>query len=448
MVDLIVIGGGPAGCHGAINAATNGLKTVVISNGGVGGVCLHSGCIPSKTMLYSTELSRDHADFAIYGGPHLVDVPVLRERIGSIVSTLERGITQQFKRLGVTLLDEVAEILPKRDRYFAVKAGSEILMSRYLLIATGSRERALDIPGIDKVSAVTISDLIEHESAPESLLIVGAGAVGLEIGSAFARMGTQVTIIEKSDRIAPQFDSDLTRILAGELEKEGLKIHTSSVVERFHSHSADIRQNGKIITCRFEKVLFALGRSPRLDITGLLNLSVTITADNSLAVSSCGETSEPGCYAAGDVIGEPMLAHAAYYESEQAIANMLGKVRPTNNPCVPTVLYTYPELASIGLSEKDAAQQGIPVVVKRRPFGGNGRFLAETSGMRGVCKVLLHKETGVVLGIHLAVPHASELIAIGSLIISQKLTADDLAHCIFPHPTMGEIIKQCIVEEI
>ncbi len=448
MVDLIIIGGGPAGYHAALKASKEGLTTVLVSDGRMGGVCLHSGCIPSKTVLHSTNLSRDHGDFAIYGGPHPVDLPVLRERISGIVNTLERGITSKLARNNVRILDDVAEILPNRDKYFTIKAGSEILMSRYLLIATGSKERSIDIPGVEKVHRVTSSDLLDCESIPQSLLIVGAGSVGIEMGTAFARMGSQVTIVEQNDRIASHFDSDLTRILRQELEKEGVAIFTEATVSRFKHGTAEIVHKGTHHSVPADRVLFALGRSARSDIEGLSDLNIATSDDGNISVTSCGETTQPHCYAAGDVTGNPMLAHAAYSEAERVIDHILGKTVSPNHPHIPSVLYSSPELASVGLSESDATYQGIPVVVKRRPLGGNGRFLAETSGERGICKVVIHAENGQILGVHLAMPHASELIIAATIMVAQKLTARDLANCIFPHPTMGEIIKQCIVEEI
>jgi len=447
MYNLIVIGGGPAGYEGAINAAKSGLAVALISDSAVGGVCLHSGCIPSKTVLYSTKLALDHADFAIFEGAGRVDLPVLHERTMGIVKKLERGILSQLKRAGVEVITSTAQILPKRGALFTVKAENEILTAEKLLLATGSRERKLTIPGSEHHKNITyVTELLEEPAPPQSLVIIGAGGIGLEMATIFARCGTDVTIVEQKDRIAPHFTPELTKILHTSLSNEGVTILTASQVLSIHSNSVTIATEAGEKKVAAGKVLPALGRVANVDIDGIANLNCELTDFGAFKISENGETTEPNCFAAGDCIGEPMLAHAASYESEKVVAAILGKSFSLN-ALIPRVLYTTPELASVGISEQDALEQNIPVVVKKRLLGSNGRFLAESSGERGICIAIIAQESGEVLGIHLAAPNASELISTAALIIHSKLTASDLTSIIFPHPAISEIIKQTIVQE-
>ncbi len=448
MYNLIVIGGGPAGYEAAIKAAKNGLSVALISDSALGGVCLHSGCIPSKTILHSTQLALDNASFAIFEGESLLDLPVLRERTLAIVQKLERAISQQLKHVDVHHFKALAQILPKRGKLFSVKAGSEIITSEKILIATGSRERNIAIPECEHSKHLTtVKELLKQPTFPQSLVIIGAGSVGLEMATIFNRCGSEVTVIELQDRIAPSFSPDLTKILHHSLSKEGVTIHTNARVVSLHNATVTISTKDNEFSIHASKILPALGRVPNVDLPGIENLSCELTDANSFLVSDTCETTEPNCYAAGDCIGEPMLAHSASFEAEKAMSALLGNTIP-QTMLIPKVLYTTPELASVGISEHDAIEQGIEIIVKKRLLGSNGRFLAESSGTdRGICIAVICKNTGVVLGIQLATPNASELISTASLIIHSKLTASDLASIIFPHPTIGEIIKQTIVQE-
>ncbi len=448
MYDLIIIGGGPAGYHAALKGAGEGLKIALISDQPPGGVCLHSGCIPSKTLLHSTKLSLDKAPFAIYGGANPVDFPVLRERVEKIISTLSSGIAHNLKQAGVDCFQAKAEIGGAEDRIFSVKAGNELVKGKKLLLATGSRERAVDISGADLSAVTTVSELLNSKHWPQSLLIIGGGGIGLEMATIFARCGTEVTVVEQKNDLASNFDSDMTRILRSALRKEGIAVHTGATVTSIHHDTVKFSTDLKEFTINAEKILPAMGRIPRSDIPGIDNLFVERDSSGAIIVSSSGETSEAGCYAAGDITGNPMLAHAAYYESDIIIESIIGTSTISETSPMPQVLYTTPELASVGLTEFEAKEAGISVIVKKRPLGINGRFLAETSGERGICKVVIDKVSGEVLGIHLAAPYASEIISLASMIVQQKLTAKGLASIIFPHPTIAEIVKQTIVEEI
>ncbi len=448
MYNLIVIGGGPAGYEAAIEAANSGLSVALVSDSPIGGVCLHSGCIPSKTILHSTQLALDNASFAIFEGPSLLDLPVLRERTLSIVQKLERAILQQLKRAQVHHVQAVAEIQPKRGELFTIKAGSEILTSEKLLLATGSKEQLLTVQGSEQSKHITtVKALLDDPTVPQSLVIIGAGSVGLEMATIFNRCGSSVTVIELLDRIAPNFPSELTKIVHHSLSKEGVTIHTDTRAISVHNRSITLATGDEEITIHASKILPALGRVANVNLHGIENLSCELTDSGALLVHENCETTEPNCYATGDCIGEPMLAHSASFESSKAIASILGKEIP-HTTLTPRVLYTTPELASVGITEADAKEQGLDVVVKKRLLASNGRFLAESSGAeRGICIAIVCKNTGSVLGIHLAAPNASELISTASLIIHSKLTASDLASIIFPHPTIGEIIKQTIVQE-
>lgn len=447
MYDVIVIGGGPAGYHGALRAAGEGFRVALISDQAPGGVCLHTGCIPSKTVLHSTKLSLDESAFAIFGGVHPVDLPVLHERTEGIINRLSRGIAHSLKRAGVEWFEESAEILPKRDRYFAVRAGSEVLMGERLILATGSSERPLPFENRNHSTVTSVQELLESSAAPRSLLIIGAGGIGLEMATIFSRCGSEVTVVERENRIAPHFDPDLTSPLLSELEKSGIKIYTGTSVCSVNNGVVTLQKEDEEFTITVDRILPAMGRIPQSNIPGISQLNVKCSRDGAVKVSSCGETSEKNCYAAGDITGEPMLAHAAYYEADCIVDSFKNGSLSRNAASVPQVLYTTPELASVGLSEREALENEIPVIIRKRPLGGNGRFLAETAGERGICKVVLHKDSGVVLGVHLTAPYASEVITAATMIVQQKLTAKELASIIFPHPTIAEIVKQTIVEE-
>ncbi len=447
MFDLIVIGGGPGGYHAALRAAGNGLRTALVEKSTVGGVCLNSGCVPSKTLLNSSKKLHNNSAFGIVGSDvGQLDMSSLQKRKSKIVSGLVKSIISSLKKNGVELIEGEASIHKNVDGLFTVSVGGTAIETQNIIIATGSSPATPKIDGIDQDFVVTSSELLDLDRIPSSLVVVGGGVIGLEMATFFAEAGAVVSVVEAESSVAANFDVDCIKILLSSLKKMGVKVYLNSVVQKFSDSVVTVERESGGINVECEKALVSIGRTPNsIDVNK--ELGAECDPRGAFVVDEFCKTSVEGVYAVGDVNGKLQLAHVAYREAEVAVDTILKKGVSINYDTIPSVIYSHPEIASVGFSLKVAHQRGLKAIEKKRPFGGNGRFLAETDRERGICKVVLDEENGEIYGIHLAGLYASELISTAAMIVQLKLNVSDIERLVFPHPAVSEIIKETILED-
>lgn len=446
--DLIVIGGGPAGYLAAERAGRGGLKTLLIEERSVGGVCLNEGCIPSKTLLYSAKL----LDGVKYGEKYGVsgkDLSLDHQRVvarkNRVVRSLVAGVKNSLKKNGVQLVQGVGEITGKSNEGFRVKVNGDEFIARRLLIATGSTPIVPHIAGVEeglsKGFVLTSREILDLQEIPESLVIIGGGVIGLEMASYFNSAGSKVTVVEMLDHIAGDTDSDISRILQDNYRKNGVDFRLNSKVVEICRGSVIYESHGEKSTVSAEKVLLSIGRKPAVQGIGLERIGVE-TAGGRINTDERGRTNIANVYAAGDVNGRSMLAHTAYREAEVCVNNILGRKDIMRYHAVPSVIYTNPEVAAVGETEETAKAKGIEYDSVVLPLGFSGRYVAENEGGNGICKLLVEKKRRTLIGVHLIANYASEIIFGASAMIEMELRTDDIKEIIFPHPTVSEIIRE------
>ena len=450
--DLIVIGGGPGGYLAAERAAHAGLNTLVIEKRALGGVCLNEGCIPSKTLLQSAK-TYDHARHsAAYGvscGDISIDQAAVISRKNKVVRTLVSGVKAKMKAVGATVLMEEAVITGKTADGFTVSAGGEVYTGKRLIIATGSSPVVPPIPGIREnleSFVLTNREILDLTQIPESLVIIGGGVIGLEMAAYYATVGSKVTVIEMLPHIAGSTDLEISKFLQAELEKKGITFllgHKCLGVEPEKVLAET--PAGNQISVSAETVLLSIGRRANVDGLGLETIGVNFDKTG-IRTDTTGRTNVPDVYAIGDVNGHHMLAHTAYREAEVAVNNILGKPDAMRYHANPAVIYTQPEVASVGKTEEECREKGIDYEVKKLSMRYSGRFVAENEGGDGLCKIIVDKKRRTVLGVHLIGAYAGEIIWGAAEMIEMQLRVGDARQIIFPHPTVSEIIRETLWE--
>lgn len=448
--DLIIIGGGPAGYLAGERAGQAGLKALVIEKRKLGGVCLNEGCIPSKTLLHSAKLydyARNSSKYGVTAERVTFDHTAVIKRKNKVVRTLIAGVKAQLLKHNVDIIDGTAHIVGRNAEGFQVSANDEQYLGKRLLIATGSMPIIPPMPGVkeglDRGFILTNRELLDINKVPESLVIVGGGVIGLEMASYFNSVGCQVTIIEMLDHIAGNTDSEISNILMKNYSKKGIVFHLESKVTNIKEGSVEFESKGSIQEIRAEKVLLSIGRRPVTDGFGLDNIDVR-TERGRISVDEFMRTNIPGVYAAGDVNGMSLLAHAAYRQAEVAVNHMLGKKDFMRYNTVPSVIYTNPEVGAIGETEESARQKGIDFETANISMRYSGRYLAENDDGDGICKVLVDKKYRKLIGVHMIGNYASEIIFSAVVMMEMEMRVDDIKELIFPHPTVGEVIKESI----
>jgi dihydrolipoamide dehydrogenase len=447
MYDLIVVGGGPGGYHAALKARKAGLSTALIEKSSIGGVCLNEGCVPSKTLLNSSKKIKKITGVALSDeGERVLNLDELMVRKNKIISTLTNSIKSSLKKSGVTIFEGEATLDEKDDNGFSVLVEGQSLSAKNIIIATGSTPIIPKIDGVEKSIVVTSSELLSTDTIPKSLVVVGGGVIGLEMATFFAESGSDVTVVEYAPQIATGFDIDCVKILSSSLKKLGVKVLTSTEVIKIEDGGVVAKNSKGELNIPAEKVLVSVGRAPNTASLEMSNYGLTLESGAIKTDDSC-KTSVSGVYAIGDVNGRSLLAHTAYREADVAIDSIVGKSSIVNYQTIPSVIYTHPEVASVGLTAEKAKDMGLEVIEKKRPFGSNGRFLAETDRERGVCKVVIEEGTGTILGVHLAGLYSSEIISAAAILVQLKINADQVEELVLPHPTVAEIIKETILED-
>ncbi len=447
--DLVVIGAGPGGYVAAIRAAQLGLRTAVVERyPALGGTCLNVGCIPSKALLDSSE----HFEHARHGlAAHGVratvelDLAAMMRRKDQVVKDLTRGIEGLFRKHRVTRFTGTGRIVGAGEIEVTRPGEVERLRTRRILIATGSRPAALPGIAFDGRHIVHSTDALALARVPGRLLVVGAGAIGLELGSVWRRLGAEVTVLESMDRIVPGMDAGSGALLQRALEKQGLTFHLGTSARAARVEGGTVRvtvaagEDEREERC--DVLLVAVGRRPFTEGLGLAEAGVAVDAKGRIEVDGHYRTSVEGIHAIGDVIRGPMLAHKAEEEGIAAVERMAGLPGHVAYDCVPNVVYTWPELAGVGLSEEEAAGRGIAVAVGVFPFLANGR--ARAMGERdGQVKILADARTDRIVGAHILGPRASDLIAELAVAMELGASAEDIARSVHAHPTLPEAVKE------
>ena len=448
MYDLAIIGGGPAGYVAAENAGARGMKVVLFEKRELGGVCLNEGCIPTKTLLYSAKMY-DHAQggkkYGITAEGVAYDYKKIADRKTKVVRKLVAGIKMKMEHHNVEVVRGDAYIEGGNENSIAIKCGEERYEAAKLLICTGSEAFVPPIPGVqDNDAILTNREILALTTAPESMVIIGGGVIGMEFASFYNSLGIPVTVIEMLPEILGGLDKEISEMLRGIYAKKGVKFQLSCKVTAIEGHTVHYTDSeGESHSIEGDKILMSVGRRPVLSGFGLENIPVAV--ERGIKVNEKMQTSMPNVYAAGDVTGFSLLAHTASREGEVAVNNMLGNEDIMEYNAIPGIVYTNPEVSSVGLTEEQAQAQGIEYRMSKLPMTYAGRFVAENEGQTGLCKILTDTENRV-LGVHLLGNTSSEFICAACMAITNRLTIDDLRRTVFPHPTACEILKEGLFE--
>ena len=449
--DLIVIGGGPGGYLAAERGAHAGLKTLLFEKRSLGGVCLNEGCIPSKALLNSAK----HYEHALHANVYgvscdnvTIDQKAVVTRKAKVVRTLVAGVKAKMRGAGVTVVMEEATITGKDGANFAVTAKGTTYLGKNLIIATGSSAAVPPIPGVKELLGdfvLTNREVLDLQEIPKNFTVIGGGVIGLEMAAYYAAVGSKVTVIEMLDHIAGATDLEISSMLQKELEAKGVTFLLSTAVKSVEMGKVNAEKaNGEKISVAADKVLLSIGRRSNCMGIGLENIGVEI--DRGVPTDTLGRTNVPGVYAIGDVNGHHMLAHTAYREAEVAINTILGKPDNMRYNANPSVIYTQPEIGSVGKTEEECKAKGIEYEVAKLPMVYSGRFVAENEGADGLCKVIIDKKKRNVLGVHLIGAYSGEIIWGAAEMIEMQLRVTDARQIIFPHPTVSEIIRETLWE--
>lgn len=447
--DLIVIGAGPGGYVAAIRAAQLGMRVACVEKRALGGTCLNVGCIPSKALLESSELFH-RAQTALGGHGVMVegitlDLAGMMKRKSDIVRKMTGGIRGLFRKHTVTHLAGTARLMGNGK----VEVNGERYSATRVLIATGSSEIELPNLPYDSEYVISSTEALSLDAVPERMIVIGAGAIGLELGSVWRRLGSEVHVVEFLDGIAPTMDRELCRALQKLLEKQGLTFAFETRAEA--AEVCDSKVTATLVqgeettfeTC--DKLLVAVGRKPNTEGLGAEEVGLAMDDKGRILVDEKFETNVPGVYAIGDVIPGPMLAHKAEEEGIAAVELMADKAGHVNYNAIPNVVYTHPELASVGLTEEQVQERGMPYKVGKFPLIANGRAHA-LDATDGLVKIIAHEKTDRVLGVHILAAHASDMLAEGVLAMEFSASAEDIARTMHAHPTLSETLKEAALD--
>ena len=443
--DLIIIGSGPAGYVGAVRAAKHGLKTAIIEKeSNLGGTCLNWGCIPTKTLLKTAKVIHTIQDAEKYGvstSGMTIDFDKIMKRKEKVVKRIVKGVDYLMKTNKVDVIRGEASFVDTNT----VKTPDGNISGKNILIATGASPARPPIPGLDAQNVLTSREILDLKECPKTLVVIGAGVIGMEFASFFNALDTKVTVIEMLDEILPMVDPEIAGLFNRQIAKEGVTMHVSSKVTKFQGETVFFTDSsGNEQTVEGEKILLSVGTVP--NIAGLELDKVGIrTERRAIVTNEQMQTNIPGIYAAGDVNGIWMLAHKASREAEVAVDAMAGEDVRVRYRAIPSCIYTSPEIATVGLSEKEAAEQGKEFSVGRYDLVANGRFLGETEGERGLVKAIVGAQYGELLGLHIISPYASEIITVGTQGIEMEMLVKDFDETVFPHPTICEAVREAIL---
>lgn len=464
--DLLVIGAGPAGYATALYAAAGGLDVGIIEKNKLGGTCLHVGCIPAKELLEVASVYKTVAGAGEFGvnsaGSPTVDMDTVQQRKQGVIDKLTKGVATLLKGRKVTVYDGLGQLLPEADspdaerRYVRVSAAgagddTQLLAASTVVLATGSIPRSLPLPGFEFDGELVINSdhLLSIDKVPSSAVIIGAGAIGCEFASLLSDLGAEVTLLEALPEVLPGTDAEVSKAMRRSFKKRGIDIHSGIGVTSCEKMKKAVRitlDNGDVVTADY--VVVAVGRRPTAETFGGEASGVKLDQAGFVEVDEFCRTSRPGVYAAGDLIATPQLAHVGFAEGALVVADILGEeAAPLNYDYLPWGIYTHPEVAFAGLTEAAAKEAGYEVVTAMHRFGGNSRAMI-IGEAEGFVKIVAEKKpdgtAGVVLGVHIVGPWATELIGQAYLTVNWEAEAADVAGLIQPHPTLSELYGEAM----
>ena len=441
---LAIIGGGPAGYTAAEKASKAGKDVVLFEQNAVGGTCLNVGCIPTKSLLYGAKqyYNATHAQkYGVTAENVVFDYAAMQKRKTIVVRKLVAGIKQRLNNEHCSLVNGAAKVLSRTDELVTIECNGETYEAENLLICTGSMNFVPPIPGIKDNPAVWDStDALAAAELPKSIIIVGGGVIGMEFATLYHELGVPVTVIEAMPTILPNLDQEVVSVLLEKYKKAGINILTSTKVESLDG--GKVTANGEVYES--EKVLVSVGR--RANLQGLEALSDLELSRGAIVIDDFCKTNLPNVFAAGDVTGKIMLAHVAARQAEVCIGRLLKQIplqRIAYN-AIPSVVYTNPEIASVGITEQQAAELNMTPEVRKLPMTFSGRFMAENEGETGLCKMIIDTKTQMVLGVHMIGNPSSEFIAAASFAVRNGYTVPEFQQVVFPHPTVSEILHEII----
>ncbi len=448
MYDLIVLGGGPAGYNAAERAGHAGLKTLVIEERALGGVCLNEGCIPTKTLLYSAKIydyAKHGKDYGVTFGSAAIDHAFVVNRKNGVVKQLVSGVGAKLKKCGVEVVKATAMIKERNAEGFVVTAEGKDYVGKQLLIATGSSPALPPIDGLaDSLKegfALTNREILDITEIPKTIVVVGGGVIGLEMASYFNSVGAKVYVVEMMDHIAGAVDRDISKLLQKDYASRGVEFILGAKVTSIKNKTVSYEKDGKITEIPADYALVSIGRRARTAGIGCENIGLKLER-GAIVTDELGKTNVPGVWAAGDVNGKSMLAHTAYREGEVCINNILGKKDRVNYNSIPAVIYTNPEVASVGETEESAKAKGLDVDVKSVTLKYSGRYIAENEHGYGILKVITDKKHKNIVGLHMIGSYASEIIYGAAMMVETEMRVEDIQKLVFPHPTVCEVIRE------
>ena len=448
--DVIVIGGGPGGYVAAIRAAQLKMKVAVIEANHLGGICLNWGCIPTKALLRSSEvyhLMKHADDFGLSVKDISFDLKKVVERSRGVAKQLSGGIGHLLKKNKVTVIDGFGKLKGQGK----VAVGKDEYSAKHIIIATGARARVL--PGLepDGKQVLTYKEAMVPEKMPKKLLVVGSGAIGIEFASFYNTMGAEVTVVEVMDRVLPVEDEEISKMAKKAFEKQGMTIMTGAQVKKLDKAkdgvTAHVEVKGKTEKIKVDTVIMAVGIVGNVEDIGLETVKGVKVDRGHIVTNEWLETGEKGVYAIGDVTGPPWLAHKASHEGIICIEKLAGQkdVHPMKTENIPGCTYCHPQVASVGLTEAKAKEQGYKIKVGRFPFVGNGKAIA-LGEPEGLVKTIFDEKTGELLGAHMIGAEVTELIQGYVVGKSAELTEAEFMHTVFPHPTLSEMMHESVLD--
>lgn len=450
--DVVVIGGGPGGYVAALRAAQLKLRTALVERESLGGICLNWGCIPTKALLHSADTLRRIRHAGAQGitvSEPQVDFGKVVARSRQVSQRLNRGVAHLLKKAGVTVLMGTAALQAgKQVQVTDANERQQMLQADSLVIATGARARELPVLPFDGDRIWGYRDALSAKALPKSLVVIGAGAIGMEFASFYATLGTQVTVVEAAPRVLPASDEDVSAFARQAMAKDGIRFLTDATLVAGQVQAdgvhLTVEQKGRSLQLQAERVLVAVGLAGNSEGLGLEHTRVVVER-GLIQVADWGVTAEPGIYAIGDITGAPMLAHKASHEGIAAVEHIAGlRSGAQHHAPIPSCVYSHPQSAGVGLTEAQARQSGAVVRVGRFALEGNGKAIAIDEAA-GFIKTVFNEATGELLGAHLVGPEATELVHGYTLAAALEATEADLMEAIFPHPTLSEAMHEAVL---
>lgn len=459
--DMIVIGAGPGGYVAAIRAAQLGMKTAIIEANHLGGICLNWGCIPTKALLKSAEMFQkmSHAqDYGLSVKDIAFDLDKIVQRSRDVSAKLSGGISHLMKKNNVSVFNGYGKLMgmnaQSKLQQVSVSNNDKVeaqLSAKHIILATGARAKSF--PGLeaDGERVWSYKEALVPKKMPKSLLVIGSGAIGIEFANFYQTFGCDVTVVEAMDQIMPFEDKEIADIAQGAMKKRGMKFKLATKVvelERLKDQvTATIEKNGKTEQLTIEQVITAVGVIPNIENIGLSTAEVSLDQQGFIAVDDFCQTSAQGIYAIGDVAGAPCLAHKASHEAIICIEKIAEQktVHALDKSMIPACTYGFPQVASIGLTEKKAKDQGFKVRTGKFPFQANGKAIAQ-GDTDGLVKVIFDDVTGELLGAHMVGNDVTELIQGFTIAKTMETTEDELMHTVFPHPTLSEMMHESVLD--